>query len=80
LLPELLDKVTKVVADNLQVDKLVVFDGGDGSGLSNHVKNLTNAAVVMLEQMKSVTGIDLADLTNRVAKDKSEGLPKDLKG
>jgi len=49
-------------------------------GLSNHVKSLTNAAVVMLEQMKSVAGIDLADLTNRMAKDKSEGLPKDLKG
>ena len=80
LLPELLDKVTKVVADNLQVDKLVVLDGGDGSGLSNHVKNLTNAAVVMLEQMKSVAGIDLADLTNRVATDKSGELPKDLKG
>jgi hypothetical protein len=29
-MPELLDKVTRVVADNLRVDKLAILDGGNG--------------------------------------------------
>ncbi len=76
MMPELLDKVTRVVADNLHVDKLTVLDGGEGSGLSSHVRNLTNAAVVMLEQMKDVAGVDLAQLTK--GRDTSGDIPKDL--
>ena len=65
MFPELLDKVTRVVADNLRIEKLTILDGGDGDGLPTHVKNLTKSAVVMLEQMKNATGIDLAKLAGK---------------
>ena len=80
LLPELLDKVTKVVSDNLHVEKLTVLDSGNGNGLSSHVKSLTNAALVMLEQLKCVTGVDLADLAKGGLGKKNSEVPKDLKG
>jgi flotillin len=77
LLPELTDKVTNVLADNLRIDRLTILDGGDGEGLPNFVKNLTNSSVTMLEQIKNATGIDLADLAKR-ADGGDPKLPKDL--
>ncbi|MEO1369744.1 MAG: hypothetical protein AAFX50_21390, partial [Acidobacteriota bacterium] len=77
LLPELLDKVTSVVSDNLRIDKLTVLDGGQGEGLSNYVNNLTGSAVVMLEQLKNATGVDLAELAT--GKPAANGhIPKEL--
>ncbi|MEE8561334.1 MAG: SPFH domain-containing protein, partial [Gemmatimonadota bacterium] len=55
MLPGLLDKVTRVVADNLRVDKLTILDSGDGEGLPTYVKNLTNSAITMLEQLRNAT-------------------------
>ena len=77
LLPELTDKVTRVLADNLRIDRLTILDGGDGDGLPNFVKNLTNSSVSMLEQLRNATGIDLADLAKRGAGDNPD-IPKDL--
>ncbi|MEE8348428.1 MAG: SPFH domain-containing protein [Acidobacteriota bacterium] len=79
MLPELLDKVTRVVSDNLRVERLTVVDSGDGQGLTSHVRNLTNSAVVMLEQLKGVTGIDVLNLKKGSGEDPSGKLPKDLK-
>ncbi len=76
LLPTLLDKVTRVISDNLRIDKLTILDGGDGKGLPTYVKNLTNSAISMLEQVKTATGLDLAKLGER--KGKAAELPKDL--
>jgi hypothetical protein len=76
LMPELLDKVTRVVADNLRVDKLTILDGGDGNGMPAYVQNLTKSAVVMLEQLKNATGIDLAELAKKRAD--TEQVPKEL--
>jgi flotillin len=59
MLPELLDKVTRVVADNLRVEKLTILDGGNGEGMPTYVKNIANSAVVLLEQLKNTTGIDI---------------------
>jgi flotillin len=78
LMPELLDKVTRVVADNLRVDKLTILDGGNGEALPAYVKNLTNSAIVMMEQMKNATGVDVAQLAKRVEGDAGTGLPKEL--
>ena len=78
LLPELTDKVTSVLADNLRIDRLTILDGGDGEGLPNFVKNLKNSSVSMLEQLKNATGIDLADLAKRGDAGGSPGIPKDL--
>ena len=74
MLPELLDKVTRVVSENLNVEKLTILDGGDGNGLPTYVKSLTNSVVVMLEQMKNATGIDVTELGR--PKDSAPELPK----
>ena len=78
LMPELIDKVTRVVAENLRVDKLTILDSGNGEGLPAYVKNLTNCAVVMMEQMKNVTGVDITKLAKHGERD-SGALPKELK-
>ena len=78
LLPELLDKVTRVVADNLRVDRLTILDSGDGEGLPAYVKSLTGSAISMLEQLKNVTGVDLAKLAEGKGKDAGSSLPKEL--
>jgi flotillin len=78
MFPELLDKVTRVVADNLRIEKLTIIDGGDGDGLPTHVKNLTKSAVVMLEQMKNATGIDLAKLAGNTGGGAKADIPKEL--
>ena len=80
MLPGLLDKVTRVVADNLRVDKLTILDSGDGEGLPTYVKNLTNSAITMLEQLRNATGVDLERLAMTAAEqDKTKGseLPKE---
>jgi flotillin len=78
LMPELVDKVTRVVSENLRIDKLTILDGGNGEGLPAYVKNLTNSAITMFEQMTNATGVDIA----RLAKGKGNGngteLPKEL--
>ena len=78
LLPELLDKVTRVVADNLRVDRLTILDSGDGEGLPAYVKSLTGSAISMLEQVKNATGIDLAKLAEGKGKNAGSDLPKEL--
>jgi flotillin len=77
MFPELLDKVTRVVADNLRIEKLTILDGGDGDGLPTHVKNLTKSAVVMLEQLKNATGVDLAKLADK-SNEGAREFPKEL--
>ncbi len=77
LMPELLDKVTRVVADNLRVDKLTILDGGKGEALPAYVKNLTNSAIVMMEQMKNATGVDVAKLAKGIEREGTD-LPKEL--
>jgi flotillin len=72
MLPELLDKVTRVVADNLHIEKLTVLDSGDGNGVPTHVKNLTNSAVMILEQLKNATGLDLEGMLESSIKNKEK--------
>lgn len=81
MLPELLDKVTRVVADNLHIEKLTVLDSGNGNGLPTHIKNLTNSAVTILEQLKNTTGLDIANiLHSAVKKNQKNGdeIPREL--
>jgi len=78
MFPELLDKVTRVVADNLRVEKLTILDGGDGNGLPTHVKNLTKSAIIMLEQVKNATGVDLTRLAEKAGGTSKSDIPKEL--
>ncbi|TNE47704.1 MAG: hypothetical protein EP344_19445 [Bacteroidetes bacterium] len=77
MLPDLFDKATRVIADNLHIEKLTILDGADGGeGMPNYVKNLTNSVVVLMEQMKNATGIDLSNLAKGEGKQTIE-LPKE---
>jgi flotillin len=78
MLPGLLDKVTRVVSDNLRVDKLTILDGGSGDGLPTYVNNLANSATVMLEQLENTTGIDLAKLAKSGSGGSGAELPSKL--
>jgi flotillin len=77
MLPGLLDKVTRVMADNLRVDKLTILDGGDGEGLPNYVRNLSKSAITMLEQVENATGIDVARLAKGGGDDAAD-FPKEM--
>jgi flotillin len=61
-LPDILDKITKVVADNLSIDKVTVVDSGDGHGVPTYVKGVTGSVVAIMEQVKTATGLDIPDL------------------
>jgi flotillin len=78
MFPDLVDKVTRTIADNLNVERLTILDGGDGTGIPGYVKNVTNSAVVMMEQMRNATGVDLARIAKRAEDGGSEELPKEL--
>ena len=75
LMPHLLDKVTRVVADNLNVDKLTIIDSGDGKGIPNYVNNLTGSAVAIFEQLKTTTSIDIEKMLRK--RNRSTDLPRD---
>ena len=63
LMPELVGHVSKVIASNLSVERLTVVDGGgsgSGGGLPHLVGNLAGSVNSFFEQMKTMTGLDLA--------------------
>jgi len=61
LLPELVEKVSQVIASNLNIEKLTVVDGGNGSGsgIPHHVGSLAGSVNAFFEQMKTLTGLDI---------------------
>jgi hypothetical protein len=77
MFPDLLEKVTRVVAENLRVDRLTILDSGDGNGLPSHVKNVANSAIVLLEQLKNATGVDLAKIARNAESKTGVELPKE---
>jgi flotillin len=56
ILPNIVDNISKVIADNLKIEKLVVMGNG---GIPHHVGDVTSSVVTFLEQIKNATGIDL---------------------
>ncbi len=76
MLPELFDKATRVISDNLHIEKLTILDGAEGGeGMPNYVKNLTGSAVTLIEQLKNATGVDLTDLAKGNSGQKNIELP-----
>ena len=59
ILPNIIEHVSKVIADNLKVEKLVVMGNG---GLPNHVGDVTSSVLVFLEKIKGATGIDFTKI------------------
>jgi flotillin len=77
MLPDLLQMVTKVIADNLHIEKLTVVDSGNGNGLPQHVRSITGSAITILEQLKTATGLDVAGLLQKAAeKNNGNQFPK----
>lgn len=72
ILPNIVESVSKVIADNLRVEKLVIMGNG---GIPKHVGDVTGSVISFLEQIKSVTGIDLTKLFEEK---KSSPLKKEL--
>jgi len=62
LLPELVESVSKVIASNLNVERLTVVDGGNGGGLPRLVGSLAGSVNSFFEQMKTLTGLDVVSL------------------
>ncbi len=62
LLPELVGQVSKVIASNLNVERLTVVDGGNGSGVPHLVGSLAGSVTSFFEQMKTLTGMDLTKI------------------
>jgi flotillin len=58
-LPDILDKVTRVVADNLRIDKITIVDSGNGHGMPSYVKGVTGSIVAIFEEVKNATGLDI---------------------
>lgn len=73
-LPEILDKVTKVVSENLSIDKVTVVDSGDGRGIPAYVRGVTGSIVAIFEQIKNATGLDIPEILQ--AKGKASGIEK----
>jgi len=61
-LPDILDKITKVVADNLSIDKITIVDNGNGHGLPSYVKGVTGSIVAIFEEIKNATGLDIPEI------------------
>jgi len=77
MLPDLLDMVTRVVADNLHIERLTVVDSGNGNALPQHVRSITGSAVAILEQLKTATGLDVTGLLKKASeKDNGNQFPK----
>jgi len=61
-LPDILDKVTKVLSDNLSIDKVTIVDSGNGHGMPAYVKGVTGSIVAIMEQIKNATGLDIPEI------------------
>lgn len=69
LLPDLVDRVSEVVASNLDVDRLTVVENGGDGGVPRLVGSLAGSVNAFLEQMEGLTGQDVArSVSERVAR------------
>lgn len=68
-LPDIIDKMTKVVSENLSIEKLTIVDSGKGDGIPNLVKNLTGSVATLVEGVKNATGLDIPEILQTSAKE-----------
>ncbi|MCX7634419.1 MAG: SPFH domain-containing protein [Syntrophales bacterium] len=74
MMPELVGHVSKVIAANLNVEKLTVVDNGGGGGVPSLVGNLAGAVNAFFEQMKTLSGLDMVHLAEEREKRAAERL------
>jgi flotillin len=73
ILPNIVDNVSRVIADNLKVENLVVMGNG---ALPNHVGDVTSSVITFLEKINTATGLDL---TKILSGSKTVPVEKELK-
>jgi flotillin len=61
-LPLILDRITGVMKDNLQIEKITILDQGDGNGFPAYVKGITGGVAAFFEGIKGTTGLDIPDI------------------
>jgi hypothetical protein len=61
-LPDILDKVTRVVSENLSIEKVTIVDSGNGHGMPAYVKGVTGSIIPIFEEIKNATGLDIPDI------------------
>ncbi len=61
-LPLILDRITGVMKDNLQIEKITILDQGDGNGFPAYVKGITGGVAGFFEGIKGATGLDIPDI------------------
>ncbi|MGD8229680.1 MAG: SPFH domain-containing protein [Desulfobacteraceae bacterium] len=71
-LPDILDKITRVVAENLSIDKVTVVDSGNGNGVPAYVHGVTGSIVSIFEQIKNATGLDIPEILQSKGKGAGE--------
>jgi len=72
LFPGIVDKVSRVVAENLHIEKLTVVDSGNGNGVPQLVRGLTGSVISIIEEIKTATGLDIPDLLSRKDEETSQ--------
>jgi flotillin len=60
-LPEMLETVAKRI-EGIDIDRMVVFDSGDGAGLASAASQRVNGTIRTLEQIANSFDVDLSDV------------------
>ncbi len=71
-LPDILDKITSVVSENLSIDKVTIVDSGNGHGVPAYVRGVTGSIVAIFEQVKNATGLDIPEILRTRSKTTEE--------
>lgn len=76
MLPDILREVIKTV-DHLKIDKLTVVDSGQGGqGIPAVFHQIAGATPALLESLKATTGVDVAGLLSRAAREERPARPQ----
>ncbi|MCS7184504.1 MAG: SPFH domain-containing protein, partial [bacterium] len=71
ILPDIVHEVSNTIAEKLKIEKLVVL----GDGIPKHVGSVAGSVISFIEQIKSLTGVDL---TKIIEKKESTPVKKEL--
>lgn len=64
ILPGIVERVSKTIADNLKIERMIVL----GDGIPKHVGNVAGSVVSFIEQIKNLTGLDITKILEKELK------------
>ena len=76
MLPELVEQITDTVG-NIDIDKLTVIDGGDGSGgaMAGVAGQMPAAVISVVEQIENATGVNILHALTKPQVESGENQP-----